>query len=83
MTGYGEQKTYYLCAVALCWRALQTTIGERLARIPDVLSEPGEGEGDWPPHSLFCKGHCCNRSFRKYHQFLKRELNWDKHGHLR
>lgn len=34
----------------------------------------------FPKHSLLCEKRCCQRSFKSYHNFLKRELRWNKKG---
>lgn len=38
--------------------------------------------GTFPPHSIFCEKRCCNKAFSSYHRFLKKELQWDKDGHI-
>lgn len=36
----------------------------------------------WPKHSMLCDCRRCMPSFRSYHKFLRRELVWNKEGHL-
>jgi hypothetical protein len=38
---------------------------------------------NWPPHSIFCEKRCCQKSINSYIRFLKKELKWDRQGHIR
>jgi hypothetical protein len=71
------------------WSRLQSAARNAVARLLNLLDrvycrwQSGrEDPPTWPPHSLFCEQRCCQKSFTSYHRFLKKELAWNKEGHL-
>jgi hypothetical protein len=71
------------------WSHLQATVYKALARLLNLLDRtydryyPHKNEPTkWPPHSIFCEKRCCQPAFSSYHRFLKKELAWNKEGHL-
>lgn len=82
-------------SVKIDWRTLreswQAAKAYTLARLRDLLirydehlkQKERERMAVYPPHSILCEKRCCNKSFRTYHRFLKKELNWDAEGHLK
>lgn len=86
-----EEKDYieaYRRKVSQAW---QTAKVATLERLRDLLkrwetyqaNKHKEYMEQWPPHSLFCEKRCCHKAFTSYHRYLKRELKWNKQGHLR
>lgn len=82
-------------SVEIDWRTLrqawQAAKVYTMARLRDLLSryeehlkqKEREHQATWPPHSILCEKRCCQKSFRAYHAFLKKELKWDTEGHLK
>lgn len=81
--------------VQIDWRTLReawtTAKVYTLARLRDILirydehlkQKTKERMAVYPAHSILCEKRCCNKSFRTYHAFLKKELRWDAEGHLK
>jgi hypothetical protein len=75
------------CALHQAWTAAKVCT---LAALRDLLAryEAHQAEehkqfmAKLPPHNLLCEKRCCQKSFRAYHQFLKKQLVWGRDGHL-
>lgn len=76
------------CTLRKSWQTLKAYT---LARLRNLLvryeehlkQKEREHQATWPPHSILCEKRCCQKSFRAYHAFLKKELKWNAEGHLK
>lgn len=60
------------------------TVRDLLIRYDEHLKQKErQNMAVWPPHSIFCEKRCCQKSLTSYMQFLKKELIWNKQGHLK
>jgi len=60
------------------------TVRDLLVRYDEHLkNKERQNMAKYPKHSILCEGRCCQRSLTSYMRFLKKELVWDKQGHLK
>lgn len=76
------------CTLHQSWQAAKVrtmaAIRDLLIRYNEHLKQKErETLAKFPKHSLLCEGRCCQKSLTSYMRFLKKELVWDKNGHLR
>lgn len=59
-------------------------IRDLLVRYDEHLKQKErENMAKFPEHSILCEKRCCQKSLTSYMRFLKKELIWDKQGHLK
>lgn len=82
-----EKYQAYWRTIRKAWTAAKvyTMVGLRnlLEKYNDYLKEKHkEYLASFPKHSIMCECRKCQKSFRSYHAYLKKELRWNKQGHL-